>query len=319
MGIDFDTLTSANLTGSGTKVSTLPDEYGFYGQTFTATSSNLATIEFAVDHASGSGAVELTVMIATIRFDGGGFHPDEVVYKSALITINPNAADGAGSIVSIDTSGLSLVAGQQYVILFNANSGEGPEGDGSLNFVTNPQNDSEYFVYSHTANQDDVAAFEQNGWYQNPADGSGWGDTAIRLTYGQTEGTPGNDVLIGSSADETINGYAGNDYLAGAGGNDVLNGSDGNDRLDGGEGDDILNGGSGVDGVSYIDATAGVYIDLTLTGAQDTGSAGIDTLSSIENVSGSESFDVIYGNNSNNLLSGRGGPDTLLVVPVTTG
>jgi Ca2+-binding RTX toxin-like protein len=185
MPVEFDTLTGRDLSGSGTKVYSLPDEYGFYGQTFTATSANLSQLEFAVDHNSGSGPVEMTVMIATVRFDGGGFHPDQIVFQSALITINPDAADSLAHIVNVDTSGLTLVPGQQYVVLFNANSGDGPSYDGNLHFVTNPQNDAGYFVFNHTPNQDDQQAFAENNWYQNPADGSGWGDVALRLTYAE--------------------------------------------------------------------------------------------------------------------------------------
>ncbi len=126
------------------------------------------------------------------------------------------------------------------------------------------------------------------------ADGSGYGDIAIRLTYGsQTEGTSGNDYLIGTAGDDT------------------LNGGDGNDKLNGGDGDDTLNGGRGYDGVVYTLSSSGVTVDLSLTTAQDTGGAGIDTLSSIEDVSGSEFADTITGSSFNNFLSGRGGDDTL--------
>jgi hypothetical protein len=142
MPVEFDTLSSADLSSGGTKINTLPDEYGFYGQTFTATSPYLSTIEFAVDHASGSGPVEMTVMIATVRSDAGGFHPDQVVFQSALLTIQPDAADGTGHILSVDTSGLTLMEGQRYVILFNAISGAGAQGEGALNFFSNPKNDA---------------------------------------------------------------------------------------------------------------------------------------------------------------------------------
>ncbi len=137
------------------------------------------------------------------------------------------------------------------------------------------------------------------------------GTYQITITDHDTiEGTAGNDTLIGTSAIDTINGYAGNDYLAGAGGSDTLNGGEGNDRLEGGQGDDTLNGGSGIDSVSYIYATGDVFVDLTDTGPQVTGQ-GTDTLTSIENVSGSDYTDNINGNAANNLIAGRGGDDYL--------
>ena len=203
MPVEFDTLSSADLTSGGSEIIYLPDEFGLYGQTFTATSANLALLEFAIDHAYGSGSVELTVMIATIRFDGGGFHPDELVFQSALITVNPDADDN-DSIVSVDTTGLTLVPGQRYVILFNANSGDGPSYDGALSFVSNPQNDSEYFVYNHTYNQNDDAAFDEANWYQNPANGSGWGDIAIRLSYGPSNVAPSAPVDTDGASGATV-------------------------------------------------------------------------------------------------------------------
>ncbi|MGL4321149.1 MAG: calcium-binding protein [Paracoccaceae bacterium] len=60
-------------------------------------------------------------------------------------------------------------------------------------------------------------------------------------------GTPGDDVLIGTAAANTINGMAGNDIVRGLGGNDSINGGDGNDILDGGIGADRLTGGAGND------------------------------------------------------------------------
>ncbi|MDQ3478382.1 MAG: hypothetical protein M3438_04400, partial [Pseudomonadota bacterium] len=126
------------------------------------------------------------------------------------------------------------------------------------------------------------------------------------------DGTAGDDALTGTSANETFNGYGGDDYMIGAGGNDNHNGGEGNDRLDGGEGDDTLAGGRGYDGIVYTSALSGVTVDLSLTAAQNTGGAGFDTLSSIEDVSGSEFADTITGNASDNFLSGRGGNDVIV-------
>ncbi|MDQ3478011.1 MAG: hypothetical protein M3438_02430 [Pseudomonadota bacterium] len=62
----------------------------------------------------------------------------------------------------------------------------------------------------------------------------------------------------------------------------------------------------------YTAATAGITVDLSLRTAQNTGGAGTDTLSNIEDVSGSEFADTITGSRFNNSLSGRGGDDTLI-------
>ncbi|MCC5641830.1 putative Ig domain-containing protein [Nostoc sp. CHAB 5824] len=53
----------------------------------------------------------------------------------------------------------------------------------------------------------------------------------------------GSDRVIGTDANETIDGGAGNDYLDGKGGADILRGGDGDDTILGGLGSDILSGG----------------------------------------------------------------------------
>jgi Ca2+-binding RTX toxin-like protein len=135
-------------------------------------------------------------------------------------------------------------------------------------------------------------------------------------------GTNFNDALAGNSGTNVLAGLAGNDILAGAGGTDQLLGGDGNDLLNGGVGNDILNGGAGSDTADYgtfliggqfvTGATAGVRVNLNLAGAQNTGGAGIDTLVSIENLTGSIFNDVLTGNSANNILTGREGNDRLI-------
>lgn len=60
-------------------------------------------------------------------------------------------------------------------------------------------------------------------------------------------GTSGDDVINGSSADEHIVAWAGSDTVYGNSGNDTLSGGEGNDALYGGHGTDQLTGGDGND------------------------------------------------------------------------
>ncbi|MBL8037373.1 calcium-binding protein [Nitrospira sp. CMX1] len=139
-------------------------------------------------------------------------------------------------------------------------------------------------------------------------------------------GLGGNDTLVGLAGNDVLNGDAvlgpyGNDNLIGGAGNDTLNGRGGNDWLIGGTGNDILNGGTGIDtadyssrsihGIGYVGATAAVTVNLNITGSQNTGGSGFDTLSSIENVSGTNFNDTLIGNGASNVLAGLGGHDTL--------
>ncbi|MDX7595884.1 retention module-containing protein [Aeromonas caviae] len=119
-----------------------------------------------------------------------------------------------------------------------------------------------------------------------------------------------DEILIGGSGNDTLNGNAGNDILLGGLGNDTLNGGEGNDLLIGGAGNDTLNGGNGNDTASYFDSAAGVTV--TVNGAsQNTGGAGTDSLSNMENLVGSMFNDSLTGDGNANVLSGLAGNDIL--------
>ena len=92
-----------------------------------------------------------------------------------------------------------------------------------------------------------------------------------------TTGTSGNDTLTGTSDSEA---------LASSSGHDTIDGGAGDDRLAGGAGDDILIGGDGRDVANYSGQTGSITLDLTVTTAQNTTSAGTDTLTGIEGVIG---------------------------------
>jgi choice-of-anchor C domain-containing protein len=148
--------------------------------------------------------------------------------------------------------------------------------------------------------------FNDRLWGNNEANlilaGDGNDIVAARGGNDRVEGGEGNDRLIGDG---------GNDYLIGGTGNDTLEGRDNNDRLTGGDGDDILLGGSGKDRAEYTDASAGVWVNLGITSAQDTKGAGYDTLSQIENLRGSEFDDRLWGDTGDNTLEGRDGDDII--------
>ena len=119
-----------------------------------------------------------------------------------------------------------------------------------------------------------------------------------------------NETLTGGSKADTLSGGDGNDVLIGLAGNDTLDGGNGDDLLNGGVGDDTLIGGAGTDTATYADATVGVTVNLSVTGAQTTG-AGSDTLSGIENLIGSAFGDTLTGDAGANRLEGGAGNDTL--------
>ena len=126
----------------------------------------------------------------------------------------------------------------------------------------------------------------------------------------------GTDVLTsienvtGSAQADTITGDVFNNVLSGGGGNDTLNGGSGQDTLIGGAGADTLIGGVGSDTADYSASAAGVNVSL-VTGTGTGGDAQGDTLSGIENLTGSAQADTLTGNDSANILTGGDGDDTI--------
>jgi Ca2+-binding RTX toxin-like protein len=131
-------------------------------------------------------------------------------------------------------------------------------------------------------------------------------------------------AVIGTSGNNTLTGTAGNDIILGLGGNDTLNGGTGDDRLDGGagndtlvaatgDGNDTLIGGAGTDTYTLAATTAAATVNLT-TGTSTSAATGADTLTGIENVTGSQGGDTITDSNVANVLVGGGGQDTFIMV-----
>ncbi|RWU21640.1 RTX toxin [Pseudomonas alkylphenolica] len=142
--------------------------------------------------------------------------------------------------------------------------------------------------------------------------GSGTGAVDISYQAGDTlTGTNHDDVLVAANTATTLNGGEGNDVLVGGNADDVLHGGNGNDLLIGGLGNDLLDGGAGIDTASFASAPGAVTVNLNLAGPQNTGGAGTDTLSSIENLIGSDYNDTLTGDSNANLLIGGKGNDTL--------
>jgi serralysin len=123
-------------------------------------------------------------------------------------------------------------------------------------------------------------------------------------------GNIGDNTILGNTGDNTLNGGKGKDILSGGAGLDTLLGGDDNDLLVGGAGNDTLNGQAGIDTASYADANAAVTVAL-IAGAQNTGGGGIDTISNVENLTGSNFADTLTGDGAANVLNGAGGKDTL--------
>lgn len=141
-------------------------------------------------------------------------------------------------------------------------------------------------------------------------------DSLINADDGVTEGA---DTIVGDETAERIYGLGGDDMLKGGGGADRLYGGDGNDRIEIASGGEFIDGGSGND-TAYFNIEGrhliGVRVDLSsghFGSALGPGPRRDDpqNLLNIENVSGSEQLDRIFGNDGDNMLWGNGGSDLL--------
>ncbi|PXX75422.1 retention module-containing protein [Pseudomonas sp. LAMO17WK12:I9] len=186
--------------------------------------------------------------------------------------------------------------------------------------LTNPSggnaNGSENYQLTMTVNYagGQESTPDYHGTYTASDSHGGSDSAAVSISYqdGHTlTGTAGDDVLLAGSGDNLINAGDGNDVLIAGSGNNTLHGGAGNDLLFGGPGNDLLDGGTGNDTASYAHASAGVTVDLSLLGAQNTGGAGTDTLTAIENLVGSNYNDTLTGDNNANIITGGLGNDVL--------
>ena len=75
--------------------------------------------------------------------------------------------------------------------------------------------------------------------------------------------------------------------------------------------DDVLSGTLSNDTATYAFASAPVTVSLATAVQQDTGGAGLDTLTNIDNLIGSNFSDSLTGNSQSNALDGGSGNDTL--------
>ncbi|MDB9527891.1 choice-of-anchor I family protein [Oscillatoria sp. CS-180] len=135
---------------------------------------------------------------------------------------------------------------------------------------------------------------------------------------GKIFGDSGDDLLIGGNNSDFLNGGSDDDQLLGKDGDDELKGGGGNDLLNGGVGNDRLIGNGGIDTADYSDLVIkGVFgtiagLDANLMSRKIKHSSTnnaltwLDTVRSIENVTGTQRNDRFIGDRKDNVFDGQG-------------
>jgi Ca2+-binding RTX toxin-like protein len=204
----------------------------------------------------------------------GGAGSDTLAYDNAPAGVNVNLATGSATGEGSDTvNHFETVRGSAFADQLTG--GPGPDsllGLGGNDTIAGAGGND---TLDGGAGSDTVA-------YDNAPAG-----VKVNLSAGSASGD-GSDALSGF---ETVRGSSFADLLIGSPANDVLD------------------GGKGRDTVSYAEASGPVHVDLgknTVTGAGDA-----DTLASIENAIGSPFKDVLIGSKLANVLKGGAGKDVL--------
>ena len=227
----------------------------------------------------------------------GGSGTDTADYSASGsgVTVNLATGTGSGGDAAGDTlSGIEVVVGSGF--------NDSLTGDGGANTLDGGASND---TLAGGAGSDSLIGGTGTDTADYSASGSG-----VTVNLGTGVGLGGDAAGDTLSGIENVTGSAYGDSLTGDGGANTLDGGAGNDSLAGGAGSDSLIGGAGTDTADYSASGSGVTVNLG-TGTALGGDAASDTLSGIENVTGSAYNDNLSGDAGANALDGGAGNDTL--------
>ena len=123
------------------------------------------------------------------------------------------------------------------------------------------------------------------------------------------EGGADSDSLLGGEGDDTLDGGSGNDSLSGGAGVDIVDGGAGDDTISISAGDDTMTGGDGTDLFNLGTGGQGADVNLT-TGIVQSGGF-TQSITTVENIAGSEFNDTLVGDAGANQIDGSLGDDQI--------
>ena len=249
----------------------------FNGNDCTPAANVLNTEEIVVNDGAGGSAIDITLELAN-----GGFAPgaDPEIGSTSEIEIR----------IDLDTAG----SGFDSLTVMNGEAGVADTwraGEGGIN-LNAPE---------PTGPDPDLTALAPGIF---PAVE---GIVTLNSFSGADTISAQGNAGVGASTPLTSKGLR----IDGGAGADVLTGSETGDGISGGAGDDSIDGATGGDAVRYDDASGPVTVNLGLTGPQNTGSDGTDTIASVAGLRGSAFGDDLTGDAQANGMAGAAGADVM--------
>lgn len=268
-----------------------------------ATSANLVSTLLGNDQGAGTltvTGVDTGATLGTVSFNAGTQTLTYAADAAAFDNLRPGEHYVDSFQYSItDANGLTRTATASVTVSGIADPGIVVDGNNSVDTLVG------------TAGDDIINGFAGNdvldgGDGHDVIDGGLGNDTA---NYGFATSAVMVDLALQGSEQNTVG--AGRDTLisienlTGSAFNDILSGDANANIFIGNAGDDVIDGRGGIDTAWYAGSDSAVTVSLALQGtAQDTGGAGIDLLTNIENLTGSLFDDVLTGDDGDNVIDG---------------
>lgn len=293
-----------NLVGSGFDDSLTGDQF-----------SNTLFGQAGNDVLNGEAGDDVLIGGAGADQINGGLGNDRVQYhdSSAAVTIDLLNNTVSGGHADGDTiSGIEYAYGSEHADTISgdhsANTLWGAGGNDLIH--GNGGNDTIYGM-----DGDDNLVGQAGADHLNGGEGSDWANyynssLGVTVDLGANTGTTGDAAGDTFFSIEKLHGSNHADVLTGDDKANRLTGYGGNDILEGGAGADTLEGDAGSDTASYAGSAERVIVNLSANTASG-GDADGDVLTDIENLTGSDGNDLLYGDTGVNVLNGGKGDDHL--------
>jgi hypothetical protein len=259
--------------------------------------------------------VQQNDVAGTIEVNGANCTPVAPISTTTAININGDTGNETVVIDMYDTSGATISWG---AVNWTVNLGSDGAAPDDVLFIDNSVGDDAIDVTLGASGIDlntdgdldvTVSGVETTLVFGGPDDDtiSAAGDTATGAAY------PNPVLISGFAGDDTVTGGAGNDSGALGG----IFGDAGDDTLAGGGGDDTLNGGADTGVVTDCTATGGDWADFSASTAAvnaniattNATGEGLDTLTGIENLTGTAQADTLTGGPTSNQIAPGAGDD----------